>query len=70
MVEGEQEVLGIGGVHLHLYGKRECRPGRKMGHVTVVADSISDAVTRANRVRQRLVIRGRDRLPAAIAGSS
>src|SRR5690606_23830360 len=70
VVEGEEEVLGIDGVHLHPYGKREGRPGRKMGHVTVVADRITDAVARANRVGQRLVIRGRDPLPAVVAGSS
>lgn len=28
--------LGDAEAHLHLYGKRECRPGRKMGHVTRV----------------------------------
>lgn len=27
-------LLGDEGAHLHLYGKREARPGRKMGHVT------------------------------------
>ncbi|WBQ12670.1 5-(carboxyamino)imidazole ribonucleotide synthase [Hyphomonadaceae bacterium BL14] len=27
--------LAVPGAHLHLYGKREARPGRKMGHVTV-----------------------------------
>jgi 5-(carboxyamino)imidazole ribonucleotide synthase len=26
-------------VKVHLYGKREARPGRKMGHVTVLADA-------------------------------
>jgi len=30
-----QDVLGIPGAHLHLYGK-EPRPGRKLGHVTLV----------------------------------
>jgi 5-(carboxyamino)imidazole ribonucleotide synthase len=29
-------LLGEAGVHLHLYGKHESRPGRKMGHVTRV----------------------------------
>ncbi|MEV3815494.1 5-(carboxyamino)imidazole ribonucleotide synthase [Aeromonas salmonicida] len=28
-------VLALPGVHLHLYGKGEARPGRKMGHVTI-----------------------------------
>jgi phosphoribosylaminoimidazole carboxylase len=31
--------LGIPGTSVHLYGKSECRKGRKMGHVTVVAES-------------------------------
>jgi 5-(carboxyamino)imidazole ribonucleotide synthase len=31
------EVLAERGAHLHLYGKGEARPGRKMGHVTRVA---------------------------------
>lgn len=30
-------VLALPGVHLHLYGKEEARPGRKMGHLTVTA---------------------------------
>lgn len=35
-------------VHVHLYGKT-WRPGRKLGHVTVVADDPDDALTRARR---------------------
>ena len=30
-------VLALPGVHLHLYGKTEARPGRKMGHLTITA---------------------------------
>lgn len=33
------ESLGIPGATVHLYGKESCRPGRKMGHITLVADS-------------------------------
>jgi 5-(carboxyamino)imidazole ribonucleotide synthase len=35
------------GVAVHLYGKRDLYPGRKMGHVTAVADTIDDAEARA-----------------------
>ncbi|KAF8056596.1 phosphoribosylaminoimidazole carboxylase [Lyophyllum atratum] len=31
--------LTIPGASVHLYGKSECRKGRKMGHITIVADS-------------------------------
>ncbi|KAH0828147.1 hypothetical protein J3R83DRAFT_3838 [Lanmaoa asiatica] len=37
--------LTIPGYTIHLYGKSECRPGRKMGHITLVADT--DANMRA-----------------------
>ncbi|RZK81486.1 MAG: ATP-grasp domain-containing protein, partial [Methylobacterium sp.] len=33
-IEGWRSVLAEPGAHLHLYGKGEARPGRKMGHVT------------------------------------
>ncbi|MBI5087538.1 MAG: 5-(carboxyamino)imidazole ribonucleotide synthase, partial [Actinobacteria bacterium] len=39
--------LGAPNVHLHLYGKREARPGRKMGHLTVTADSPDTAASQA-----------------------
>ncbi len=36
-------VLALPGVHLHLYGKAEARPGRKMGHLTVTAATAREA---------------------------
>ena len=33
------EVLRLPGAHMHLYGKSEARPGRKMGHLTFTAAS-------------------------------
>jgi 5-(carboxyamino)imidazole ribonucleotide synthase len=41
-------------VHLHLYGKHEAHPGRKMGHLTVLADTQEEALARAHHVRSRL----------------
>jgi 5-(carboxyamino)imidazole ribonucleotide synthase len=32
-----QQVLALPGTHLHLYGKREARVGRKMGHLNITA---------------------------------
>lgn len=34
------------GARLHLYGKGDARPGRKMGHVTVIAESMAEAEKR------------------------
>jgi len=36
-------VLALPGAHLHLYGKHEARPGRKMGHLTLAAESAQAA---------------------------
>ncbi|NDF18694.1 MAG: ATP-grasp domain-containing protein, partial [Betaproteobacteria bacterium] len=36
-----QRLLAIEGLHLHLYGKRQAKPGRKMGHISVCATSQS-----------------------------
>lgn len=41
-----QEVLAMPGVRLHLYGKREARKGRKMGHLSAVGSSPEDALAR------------------------
>lgn len=38
-LKGLDDVLHTPGTFLHLYGKKETRSGRKMGHVTVVAES-------------------------------
>jgi 5-(carboxyamino)imidazole ribonucleotide synthase len=41
--------LALPGVAVHVYGKREVRPGRKMGHVTVLDESVDAARARAER---------------------
>ena len=42
------------GVHLHLYGKLAARPGRKMGHLTALADSPDEAARRVRAARGAL----------------
>lgn len=44
-------LLAVPGTHLHLYGKAVARPGRKMGHATVVSDDLDVALARADAVR-------------------
>ena len=40
--------------HLHLYGKKEARAGRKMGHFTVLAASVDDALDQARALKDTL----------------
>jgi 5-(carboxyamino)imidazole ribonucleotide synthase len=55
---GYEEALAMDGVHLHLYGKQTCRPGRKMGHITAVADTRDVARERALRAAEVLSVQG------------
>jgi len=43
--------LAVPGVRLHLYGKGEARPGRKMGHLTAVGDDADEAAATVLRAR-------------------
>jgi 5-(carboxyamino)imidazole ribonucleotide synthase len=46
-----KEALSTPNARLHLYGKSTPRPGRKMGHLTCMADSVTDAQAVASRIR-------------------
>jgi len=55
---GEPDWAGLLGdprVKLHLYGKREARPGRKMGHFCVLDPSLESALAAAGVLRARLL---------------
>jgi 5-(carboxyamino)imidazole ribonucleotide synthase len=53
-----KQVLALSGAHLHLYGKREARPGRKMGHLTFTAADAGQARTQALAAAAILGIEG------------
>ena len=48
------KALAVPNVKLHLYGKREARPGRKMGHLTALAASAAAAIGLATAARRLL----------------
>jgi len=48
--------LEVPDVKLHLYGKSDPRPGRKMGHLTALADTVDDAVARVLAARAALTV--------------
>jgi 5-(carboxyamino)imidazole ribonucleotide synthase len=51
---GVARALEIPGTALHLYGKKEARPGRKMGHLTALADTADEAAARAREAWERI----------------
>jgi 5-(carboxyamino)imidazole ribonucleotide synthase len=48
--------LKVEGAHVHLYGKRESRVGRKMGHITVLAEDIETGEKLARRAAESVEI--------------
>jgi len=55
--EGLKECLAMEGVKIHIYGKKETRPFRKMGHVTVLDFKRECALEKAKRVRQTIKVK-------------
>ncbi len=55
--EGFTEVLQIPGTHVHLYGKKITKSFRKMGHVTVTADTLTLAKENALKVKELLRVK-------------
>ena len=54
--EGLSDCMGEEGIKIHLYGKTETRPFRKMGHITILAQSVDEAKAKAERIKNRLHI--------------
>ena len=51
-------VLALPGAHLHLYGKVDARPGRKMGHLTLTGASVAGVKASARRAAEILGLPG------------
>jgi 5-(carboxyamino)imidazole ribonucleotide synthase len=49
------EMLKVPGVSLHLYGKKDSRTGRKMGHLTATGHHVDEAFGKANLALERFV---------------
>lgn len=51
-----EQILAMEGVTPHIYGKRETRPFRKMGHVTIVNPDIEKARAIAEKVKKTILV--------------
>ena len=49
-----EKIMAINGVTPHIYGKRETRPFRKMGHVTIVNEDMAEARKIAEEVKNSI----------------
>lgn len=55
-VTGLEKVLNIPGVHVHIYGKSDTKVDRKMGHITVIDQTVEKALQKAKKARKLLSI--------------
>ena len=62
IVQGLEKILNTEGAHLHLYGKKQTRPFRKMGHITVTADTTEEALEKAMVLKKEVKIIGENLL--------
>lgn len=54
--EGLNEVLQMESAFVHLYGKTDTKPGRKMGHVTILSRETQELVRKAHQIKQILKV--------------
>ena len=54
--ENIKEIMNMDGVTPHIYGKKQTRPFRKMGHVTIVHEDINEAREIAAKVKRKIKV--------------
>jgi len=54
--QGLSEVLALKDVYIHLYGKHDTKPGRKMGHVTILGENKTELLEKAQFIKDRLKV--------------
>ena len=53
------QIIGIEGLNLHIYGKFESKPNRKMGHITIINKDLKIGKKIANEVKETVIITSR-----------
>lgn len=54
--QGLEEVLKMEQVFVHIYGKKQTKPGRKMGHVTILSAEAQELTFKARQIKQLLKV--------------
>jgi 5-(carboxyamino)imidazole ribonucleotide synthase len=54
-ISGIEEVYNkFDSLQIHLYGKKEVKKGRKMGHITVCSNTVDEAIDAANKAHEMI----------------
>lgn len=54
--KGLEKVLSIDNVFVHIYGKQQTKPGRKMGHITILSKEKQDLLHKVNKIKHLLFV--------------
>ena len=54
--QGLAEVLAMDNVFVHIYGKIQTKPGRKMGHVTILSNEKQELIHKVNQIKHTLKV--------------
>lgn len=54
--KGLEKVLSIDNVFVHIYGKQHTKPGRKMGHITILSKEKQDLLHKVNKIKHLLFV--------------
>jgi len=55
--EGLDEIMKLENVFVHIYGKKQTKPGRKMGHVTILSKEKQELIHQATRIKNNLIVK-------------
>jgi len=55
--EGLDHILETEGAHLHLYGKEQTKPYRKMGHLTITGENMNTVRSKVDVLRGKLIVK-------------
>ncbi len=58
--EGLEKVLKLSKTYVHLYGKAETKPGRKMGHINVLADSREELLEKLIQIKSLVKVKSEE----------
>ena len=55
--QGIEEAMELNNVSVHIYGKSETKPNRKMGHVTIIDKDLKAGLSKAKSVKNLIKVK-------------
>ncbi|MEJ5262497.1 MAG: 5-(carboxyamino)imidazole ribonucleotide synthase [Ignavibacterium sp.] len=56
ILQNYSEALSDKEIHLHIYGKDQSRVGRKMGHITLLGEDLSEVLRRVKKIEKKIIL--------------